>query len=148
MTSHTLRASLLLAAICLLGCSKGDFPTAQVTGTVTCDGSPVAKAMVYFEPLRSGNSTTAMVGKQGFAFTDDGGKYTLSTYGTRDGAVVGKHRVRVGGPEAKCNCSLNEENTLMEVEVKAGETNVFDIQLPPASQADLQRARMNQEDED
>lgn len=136
-----------VAGLLATGCSQGDFPTAKVSGVVTCEGTPVAKAMVYFEPLTAGEQTGATVGKQGFAFTDDAGRYELSTYGDKDGAVVGKHRVRVGGPEAKCNCSLNEENTLLEVEVKAGEANVFDIALPPATPADQARAEMNSEDD-
>lgn len=138
---------MAVAGFLVTGCSQGDFATAKVSGVVTCEGTPVAKAMVYFEPLGAGQQTGATVGKQGFSFTDDSGRYVLSTYGNQDGAVVGKHRVRVGGPEAKCNCSLNEENTLMEVEVKAGEANVFDIALPPATPADRARAAMNSEDD-
>ncbi len=148
MNTVVVKASLLLVVAVITGCSGGDFPTAKVSGMVTCEGTPVANAMVFFEPLRTNANGTAVVGKQGFGFTDEAGKYVLATYGKGDGAVVGKHRVRVGGPEAKCNCSLNEERTLMEVEVKEGENNAFDITLPPATREDAIRARMNREEED
>jgi hypothetical protein len=115
----------------LTGCGPGgDFPTAPVSGRVMCEGAPVAGAMVYFEPLREDSSSSAIVGKQGFAFTDAEGRFVLGTYGDTDGAVVGKHRVRVGGQVEDCPCVLNEEVDLMEVEIKAGEKHEFELVLP------------------
>jgi hypothetical protein len=124
----------------LLGCSAGDFPTAAVTGKVLCKGQPVADAMVFFEPLINPNSESASVGKQAFSITDAEGQFTLTTYAPNDGAVVGKHRVRVAGPNVRCECSLNEERDVMEVEVKAGQQNAFVVELPPATQADRRRS--------
>ena len=121
-------------AVSISGCGGGgDFPTASVTGTVTCEGVPVKGAMVYFEPIKQGEQ--ALVGKQGFSYTDENGKYSISTYdpGGEDGAVIGKHRVRVGRGESDCNCYMNEEVNLTEVEVKKGEDNVFDLQLQKAT---------------
>jgi hypothetical protein len=54
----------------------------------------VPQAFVYFEPLGDGGNS-AIVGKGAFVRADDQGRFVLSTYGSCDGAVVGKHRVRV-----------------------------------------------------
>jgi hypothetical protein len=135
---------LIPLLILAFGCSKGDFPTAKVEGIVLCEGKPVSGAAVYFEPLSSGGNDM-IVGKQGFAFTDDSGKFRISTYspGGYDGAVVGKHRVRVGRGDAKCNCSMNEEKDLMQVEVKTGEVNTFELVLPPASADQIQQEKQD-----
>jgi len=127
------------------GCGSGDFPVAKVTGKVLCEGQPVAGCAVYFEPLRTGGTdSSAIVGKPGFAFTKPDGTFTISTseVGAEDGAVVGMHRVRVGRGEAKCNCSMNDEKTLIEVEVKADGNNDFEIVLPARTAQDAQREKM------
>jgi|GEM_PF-2054304 len=130
----------------LPGCGgSGDFPVAKVTGRVMCEGQPVGGCAVYFEPLRSGGAeASALVGKPAFAFSQPDGTFVLSTseLGANDGAVVGKHRVRVGRGEAKCNCSMNDEMTLMEVEIKADGNNEFEIVLPKATAQDAARAKM------
>lgn len=116
------------------GCGSGEqFPLTPVSGTVVCEGKPVAKALVYFEPVRTGDS--AEIGKQGFALTDDQGKFVVSTYGESDGAVVGKHLVRVGKSETSppCNCALNAEKVLREVEVLAGDAQTFEFVLAKKS---------------
>ncbi len=121
-----------LSLICVLGCNKGDFPTAETRGTVTCEGEPVGNVFVFFEPLKQGE--TALVGKQGIGRADENGEFEVSTYGKNDGAVVGKHRVRVGWMEGKadlsCPCLVDSENDVMEVEIKEGEENVFEVKLP------------------
>ena len=133
---------LLLLFTCLtgLGCSSLEqYPLAVATGTVTCDGKPVAKAIVYFEPLKSGD--TSVVGKQGFALTDESGKFSVSTYGENDGAVVGRHIVRVGRSEStpSCNCALIADEPLTEVEVKSGQANDFPLTLKKATNQDRKR---------
>ncbi len=130
----------------LAGCGSGDFPVAKVTGKVLCEGQPVAGCAVYFEPLRVGGSdVSAIVGKPGFAFTKDDGTFTISTseVGAEDGAVVGMHRVRVGAGGAKCDCSMDDEFTLMEVEVKSDGNNDFEIVLPKRSKQDDAREKMD-----
>lgn len=133
---------ILLVLTLVAGCSRGDFPTAKVDGIVLCEGKPVASAAVYFEPLQSSNMKM-IVGKQGFAFTDDNGRFKISTYfpGQNDGAVVGKHRVRVGRGDAKCNCSMNDEKDVMEVEVKGGQVNTFEVVLQSASADQLDKEK-------
>jgi hypothetical protein len=120
--------------LAVLGCGPGgEFPTAPVTGRVVCEGQPVPHVMVFFEPLPGDKSS--LVGKQGFAFADAEGHFRLSSYGEQDGAVVGRHRVRVGPPHPedhpnyKCPCILDSERDVMEVEVEKGEKNEFELVL-------------------
>ena len=145
--------SLVISALIILaaftGCGQSGFPTAKTIGIVKCQGQPVSGAMVYFEPIPNGDN--ALAGKQGFAFTNAEGKFEISTYTVNgnDGAVVGKHRVRVGRGDAKCNCAMNEEVDLMEVEIKAGETNEFTLDLKVATVADKQKeAQLSDDEED
>lgn len=119
-----------LAPLC--GCGGGDFPTAKVTGRVLCEGQPVGNILVFFEPLAQGNS--ALAGKQGIGRAGTDGTFQVSTYGRNDGAVVGKHRVRVGWMEgqanASCPCAVNSEVDVMEIDVVAGKRNEFEVVLP------------------
>ena len=87
---------ILVGAI--VGCSgdgtAGRKPTHAVQGTVTLAGAPVAGATVMFTP--AGSDQRVATGK-----TDDDGKYTLTTYDTGDGAIVGEYRVLVIRSEKK-----------------------------------------------
>jgi hypothetical protein len=116
----------------LPGCSGGDFPTAKVTGRVVCEEQPIPNIVVFFEPLASGSS--ALVGKQGIGRTSDDGTFEISTYDRNDGAVVGKHRVRVGWSDdhidLACPAVVDSEKDIMQVEVKKGEVNEFEVRLP------------------
>jgi hypothetical protein len=126
--------SLMSVTLVLSGCGGVEqFPLAKATGRVLCEGKPVVKAMVYFEPKRTGE--TGMTGQQGHALTDEEGKFTVSTYGTNDGAVVGKHMVRVGKSETSpaCPCALNSMTVLLEVEVSKNGNNEFEIVLKKKS---------------
>jgi hypothetical protein len=86
--------------------------------------------MVYFEPLAGEGGNNAIVGKPGFAIADENGNFTISTYGTEDGAVIGKHRVRVDKPVSDklppnwdCPCVLSANVDAMQVDVEEGENN-------------------------
>jgi len=126
--------SATLSALFVLGCGGGDFPTTKVTGRVVCKGQPVSGIHVFFEPLQSGQD--ALVGKQGIGRTKEDGTFSISTYGDGDGAVVGKHRVRVGWSDSatstECSCEVDSEKDIMEVEVKKGEENDFEVVLAKA----------------
>ena len=128
---------LLLLGGLVIGCVRqGEFPVAPTKGVVLCEGKPVPHVMVFFEPLATGGAgSSALVGKQGFAIADDQGRFVISTYREQDGAVVGKHRVRVGPPHPEdhprfsCPCVLNPEVDVMEVEVVKGKVNEFQVVL-------------------
>ena len=126
--------SMIVSLTLMAGCgSEGDFPVAPVRGRVVCEGRPVPYVRVFFEPLETGGS--AIVGKQAITRTEADGTFVLSTYGTEDGAVIGKHRVRVAGPDREehpdftCACTLNSEIDVMEVEVMADVENEFEVVL-------------------
>ena len=139
----------IVALATLSGCSGGgDFSTAKVTGRVVCEGQPVGNVLVFFEPLTQGNN--ALVGKQGIGRAIADGTFQVSTYGTNDGAVVGKHRVRVGWMEGQadgsCPCVVDSENDVLEVEVVAGEQNEFEVVLP--KKTGKERPSLDVEDDD
>lgn len=139
--------TLVTLAVCNpYGCSrKGGFDVAKTTGVVMCEGQPVPKAEVYFEPLQDGKN--AVVGKQGFSFTDDAGKFEITTYDNHDGAVVGKHRVRVGGGPSDCPCVLNSEIDVMQVEIKADAANEFEVVLKKKTGKERPVLGANEDDE-
>ena len=128
----------MVAAGCGDGREKKDI--APTEGTVMCEGQPVPFVSVFFEPLNVGKN--ANVGKQAIGYCDDKGHFVLSTYDTDDGAVVGKHRVRVGRPlgeprpNFKCDCALSESIDVMEVDIAAGKTTTIEGVLKKATRAD------------
>jgi hypothetical protein len=143
----------LIVIASLVGCgASGRFSTAETEGVVLCEGKPVEGAMVYFSPLatESGSAINALAGKQGFSYTDSQGRFVISTYqpGKGDGAVVGKHRVRVGRGKAQCECAMNDTVDLMEVEIKAGETNTFELVLKKATAADKRKEERSRDDDE
>jgi hypothetical protein len=149
MNTRVWSIGVLTIFIAFAGCGGSGFPTAQVSGRVVCEGKPVEGAMVYFEPLK-GSGTNALAGKQGFSYTDADGKFVISTYepGGQDGAVIGKHRVRVGKGKAKCNCAMNAEVDLMEVEVKADGKNEFELVLRKATAQEVARDKNKKSDDE
>ena len=77
----------------LVGCSSG-VKTAQVSGTVTLDGKPLANAHVVFQPVATGAKVN--VGAGSYGITDSSGSFTLRLVTTdQPGAVVGTHRVEI-----------------------------------------------------
>ena len=86
---------LTALAACTAGCGAKNI--APVSGRVTLDGNPVSDLAVTFMPVAEGTETPG--GPSG-ATTDENGCFTLRMGGThnRDGAVVGKHKVRLFTP--------------------------------------------------
>ncbi|AWM39309.1 hypothetical protein GobsT_23870 [Gemmata obscuriglobus] len=147
-----LRAGALLGLALLAAGSSGcggpkGVPVAKVRGTVTYRGKPVAKASVSFIPETPGTVPA-------LATTDENGAYSLSTYGTGDGAPVGPCRVAISltGPSpplpehlAKAEAAaetlrmpgkplipkayFSPETSRLKADVVAGKNNVFDFDL-------------------
>ena len=142
-----LRAALLsllppLAFSAIAGCGGGQPERARVTGTVSLDGQPLETGAVIFTP-ESGRAATGEIGPDG--------SYALGTYGQRDGALPGRHQVAViareeassqerGPMRTAVGRSLipehygNAATSGLAFDVKAGEKNVFDIELSSQSQ--------------
>ena len=85
-----LTAGGLLAAV--VGCSGGP-EYASVSGVVMLDGKPYPKAVVSFQPIATPENPNP--GRGSSAYTDEHGRFVLQGDNGRDGAVVGKHRVRI-----------------------------------------------------
>jgi hypothetical protein len=128
-----------VVSVLLPGCGSGEnLPEcAPVSGKVTIDGEPLVSAMVTFHPEKPGNT--------GQAASEPDGTYTLNTYGTKDGALVGKHTVTIerylppmpsqpGGKLPSSKSSVPKKYTRpdtspLKVEVKSGTNNVIDLAL-------------------
>lgn len=124
-------ATLLFLSIA--GCSGGlkEFPVADAGGIVLCEGKPVPFAKIQFNPKPEDGSKSASIGKPGFAFAGEDGRFILSTYGNGDGAVIGRHIVTaVPDPGHPCNCHSDDITPLMEVEIKEGQDNTFEVNVP------------------
>jgi len=124
-------------ALCLvMGCSQGSGPDlGYVEGNVTLDGKPLDGAEVQFEPSNARPSV---------AFTDENGHYVLKFTGSRDGATIGTHTVRIlsargssggegDGPLVKARPELlpakYHEKSTLTADVKSGNNTIdFDLQ--------------------
>ena len=93
-TSFILHPSSLILLL-VLGCGKPDYQLAPVSGRVTLDGDPIAEVHVMFEPLAV-KGINPNPGPNSVAVTDADGRYRLETIDPKEeGAVVGRHRVRL-----------------------------------------------------
>jgi len=123
---------ILLAVVCLSGCGDSEkFPLASARGVVLCESQPVPFVQVYFHPVQEG--TSAIVGKPGIGITDENGVFNISTYSPGDGAVIGKHEIRIGvsvGTSPDCPADLSNGNALEVVEVVKKGNNEFTFTLP------------------
>jgi hypothetical protein len=115
------------------GCSGGgadNFGTAKAGGKVTYDGKPVTGASIMFAPTGAAGAEGMTTGKAASGELDANGEFTLSTYADGDGAVIGKHKVVL----SEADPAMPLPGTVkagLELEVKAGENNHFEIQLEP-----------------
>lgn len=93
--NHRSVASLAVVGLCaalLTGCggSGEELPdTAPVRGKVTYNGKPLPGGTVMFHPQQEGQGNPATGDIQ------EDGTYELTTYNTKDGAVLGPHKVTV-----------------------------------------------------
>jgi hypothetical protein len=75
------------------GCG-GPYKSVPVSGRVTLNGKPLAKASVTFAPV--GKDANVEPGPSSVGTTDADGRYALRLVGADgSGAVVGKHMVRI-----------------------------------------------------
>jgi hypothetical protein len=79
-----------LLACLLSGCAK-PYKVARVSGRVTLDGKPLAKASITFVPQATKENIAP--GPTAAAFTDDDGRFTLGINKDTPGSVVNKCRV-------------------------------------------------------
>lgn len=120
---RTLLAAGVLFALAAAGCSPEE-KLYDVSGTVTFQGKPVAKGLIFFDPDAGG--------PQGFANIENG-KYDTAG-GKGKGIRGGKYSVRINGfdgkeaPEAPFGAPLFPEHTFNK-DLPA-QTQTFDYEVP------------------
>ncbi len=91
--------ALAVAALCFVvccGCGPSRPEIASVSGQVTYQGKPVTTGRIAFYPENGRRPAMAAI--------EPDGSYKLTTFDSKDGALLGKHRVTikstraVGGP--------------------------------------------------
>ncbi len=110
----------LIVVAGMIGCSGsgGDRPkTEKVSGTVTYKGKPVDGAVVKF--ISDDAAKPAAVGR-----TDASGKFTLMTFDSGDGAVVGTFKVAITKTKAPADNAIavtsDDPAAMYEAAEKAG----------------------------
>jgi hypothetical protein len=90
------RLWVLGLVLTLASCSGkyGAHPPYPTTGRVKVNGQPAKGAMVVFHHVGDWGEKSIVPR----AWTDDAGRFTLSTYGVGDGAPAGEYRVAVQWP--------------------------------------------------
>jgi hypothetical protein len=133
----------IAVTVLLVGCGDSGPVIVPVSGRVTLNGKGLANASVTFQPIDAKDNAPGSG-----AFTDVDGRYTLKIIGKEtEGAVVGKHKVRINMvPQAtdpsddrpqRSNKSLPPKysgtNTELEIDVPAGGTDSanFNLKLNP-----------------
>lgn len=87
MSRQPLTPLLLILVGTMLGCSAGQRETTPVGGKVTLAGKPLTTGRIIFWPDDGGPPGGGSIGEDG--------SYSLTTYQTGDGAVLGTHKVTV-----------------------------------------------------
>ena len=82
---------LMLGAV--VGCGGEGSKYVPVSGVVTINGKPYAKAMVSFQP--EGGAGNIAPGRGSSGITDGQGRFTLKTDDGHDGALVGSHAIKI-----------------------------------------------------
>lgn len=94
MTQKTLLTPVFLLAALLgtsCGTKRAHKPLYPVRGQVLYEGRPANRALVVLHPLSDPSPETGRPRGQ----VGEDGSFTLSTYGTKDGAPAGDYRVTV-----------------------------------------------------
>src|SRR5262245_10705108 len=111
-----------LGILTLAGCSSDEVQLGTVSGQVTKGGQPQANLWLGVKPEH---------GRPSMARTDAAGHYTLNYTGQKPGALVGRHKVRLGtGGEVNGYGDVKPETELHseDVEVKFG-SNTLNFEL-------------------
>ncbi|MDZ4689245.1 MAG: hypothetical protein SH850_29570 [Planctomycetaceae bacterium] len=87
------RAALAVGVLAAVsGCGgSGEFDTAPVRGTVTCEGTPVTSGTITFSPIAE--DAVDKPGKPAMGKIGSDGTFVLTTYKQGDGAIIGMHEV-------------------------------------------------------
>lgn len=105
--------------------------TAPVRGSVACGGKTLTEGYITFTPIPDASADVAKSGKSGYAVIQSDGTYEVSTYGEGDGAIPGRHEVRIYKPDPEDDEQAPKDpfacgNKVLEVVVEEGD-NVIDL---------------------
>jgi len=116
MKDAGLLCALALVTLFIAGCGGGsDVDLAQVEGTVTLDGKPLAGVNLEFTPAgESGGSPSYSSGP-----TDANGHYKLMYTFDKPGAMVGKHTVRITTAAPEGEDDEEDDETVIEEKLPA-----------------------------
>ncbi len=125
VTQKVCRTNAMLLGLIAMGCGADpeQYEITSLSGIVTCEGKPVANAVVNFTPIADANRKEGRPGRPALGRTDESGRFTLTTYENDDGVIIGKHTVTVGagfdestGNNTRFSCA----DATKEVTVEAG----------------------------
>ena len=116
----------LVPALLTVGCTDNP-PTAPVSGTITRNGQAVTSGRVLLLP-RGG-------GKQAIGTIADDGKFTVTTFSSGDGALIGNHHaVVLKATSSNSDDSFSYESSKdADLQVKPDGPNEFTIELESES---------------
>jgi hypothetical protein len=129
----------------LVSCSNkyGDHPPYPTSGQILVNGKPAPEARVVFHHV--GDWGEKSIVPQ--AWTDDDGRFVLSTYGVEDGAPAGEYKVVVEwpayrrgknvGPDRLAGKYSKPSSTTLTARVEQGENVLVPLQLS----ADLSKVK-------
>jgi hypothetical protein len=119
-------AALALATAALLpGCGDGE-RLYRVSGTITFDGKPIPKGLIFFDPA------PGTPGTQGFANIEDG-RFDTAAAGKGRGIRSGNYVIRISGfdgierPEAPFGQALFPEHELTKELPSQDQTFDYDV---------------------
>jgi hypothetical protein len=105
-----------LIALCVsAGCNDGKPTRVPVAGTVLIDGKPLAVGSIQFVPNGARASGSGI---------DSQGHFSLTCYSPGDGAVVGKHKVKITGAQ-----NISEKQVRWEAPKKYSDINTSGLEF-------------------
>lgn len=130
MVRYSLGCFTLVLSFIATGCggaASDDTPElGTVSGTVTLDGSPVPKATVTFKPEAGGRPSSGT--------TDDQGYYELQYSLNNNGAVPGKHTVRITTATTITNEAGEDTDVPEKIPAKYNSETELTEEVKPTSQ--------------
>ncbi len=125
------RLAALAAGLGLLAGCGGGPRLARVSGVVTLDGKPYPNAVVSFQPIGGKDNENPGGGSMGV--TDASGRFVLKTVERAEGAVVGRHRVRISTLPGKGTVEVTDTGTVDGVILPKGKKPDMDLDDFPMS---------------
>jgi hypothetical protein len=127
--------------LCLTGCTGnkyGDHPPYPATGQILVNGQPADDANIVLHHVGDWGEKSIVP----MAWTDENGRFTLSTYAMDDGAPEGDYKVAIIwpayrgkslGPDKLGEKYANPETSGLKVNLKKGPNQLpFDLKGDPA----------------